>query len=125
MEKSPSLPEPSSSSTVRKEPLRDFPEEVREAFRRLRETGDPAAADTVVLAIVAEHMPRKGVPISDQSALVADLGFDSFAITEMIFFVEELFEVSISNAEILGVSSVADLREFVRAKLASREPRPE
>jgi acyl carrier protein len=125
MEKSPSLPEPSSSNTVRKEPLCDFPEEVREAFRRLRETGDPAAADTVVLAIVAEHMPRKGVPISDQSALVADLGFDSFAITEMIFFVEELFEVSISNAEILGVSSVADLREFVRAKLASREPRPE
>lgn len=123
MENSPPLPEPASSSAESKDPLRDFPEEIRAAFRRLRETGDPAAADTVVLAIVAEHMPKKGLPIDDQSTLVGDLGFDSFAITEMIFFVEELFQVSISNAEILGVSSVADLRRFVRAKLATRAPR--
>ena len=125
MENSAPLPKPALSSAENKDPLRDFPEEIRVAFRRLLQTGDPTAADTVVLAIVTEHMPKKGIPISDQSTLVGDLGFDSFAITEMVFFVEELFEVSISNAEILGISSVADLREFVRAKLASRGLRAE
>ena len=125
MENGPESPQRAASRIEDKDPLRDFPEDVRDAFRRLRETGDPAAADTVVLAIVAEHMPKKGIPISDHSTLVGDLGFDSFAITEMVFFVEELFEVSVSNAEILGVSSVADLRCFVRAKLSARGSRPQ
>jgi len=104
--------------------LRHFPEEVRGAYVRLCETADPAAADTLVLAIVADHMPRADAVLVDSASLAADLGFDSVAIAEMVFFIEDLLQVSVSNAEILRVRTVGELRAFVRAKLASLRTRP-
>ena len=99
--------------------LRHFPEDVRGAYVRLRETGDPAAADLLVLAIVEDHMPRPDAVIVDSASLVADLGFDSVAIAEMVFFIEDLLQVNVTNAEILRVRTVGELRDFVRTKLAA------
>ena len=99
--------------------LRHFPEDVRTAFLSLRATGDAAAADKLVLAIVADHMPRKEVELSDSAELLRDLGFDSVAIAEMVFFIEDLLQVNVTNAEILRVRTVSDLRAFVRQKLAA------
>jgi acyl carrier protein len=99
--------------------LRHFPEEVRGAYMRLSETGDPGAADTLVLAIVADHMPHSGVELVDSASLASDLGFDSVAIAEMVFFIEDLLQVSVTNAEILRVRTVGELRAFVRTKLAT------
>lgn len=102
--------------------LRHFPEEVRASYVRLRETGDPQAADTLVLAIVADHRRDKCAPVSDTAALMADLGFDSVTIAEMVFFIEDLLQVSVTNAEIMKVRTVGELRAFVRVKLAAQKP---
>ena len=97
--------------------LRHFPEDVRGAYVRLRECGDPSAADTLVLAIVEDHMPHSDAELIDAASLVADLGFDSVAIAEMVFFIEDLLQVNVTNAEIVRVRTVGELRAFVRAKL--------
>lgn len=119
MQPSGSLFSSSSLSSTADTLLRHFPEEVRGAYVRLRETGDPVAADTLVLAIVGDHMREKSAALNDGAALMADLGFDSVAIAEMIFFIEDLLQVSVTNAEIMGVRTVGELRAFVRAKLAA------
>jgi len=102
--------------------LRHFPVHVQACYVRLRETGDPLAADTLVSAIVADHLQDKRAPLNDTSALMADLGFDSVTIAEMVFFIEDLLQVSVTNAEIMRVRTVGDLREFVRLKLAAQKP---
>jgi len=120
MQSSGSSPDPAPVPPAAETLLRHFPAEVRSAYARLRESADPSAAETVVMAIVAEHMPKKGRTITDTAVLIDDLGFDSVAITEMVFFIEDLLQVSVTNEEILRVRTVAELRDFVREKFAAQ-----
>jgi len=103
--------------------LRHFPREVGEAFERLRTTGDAAALERVVHAVVQDHIPVQnrtpGIVLTPSTDLIDHLGFDSIAISELVFFFEDLFQVSISNDEILRVRTVGQLCAFVSEKLAA------
>ena len=104
--------------------LRHLPPAAGAAFRRYQSMGDVGALDPVVFAIVEDYMPRKNErPLAElppETRLIDDLGFDSLAITELVFFTEELFGISIANDEILQVHTLADLRTFVRCKVTQR-----
>lgn len=105
--------------------LRPFSEEVRAAYLRVVNHGDAAAADILILAVVADHMPKKGLPLVDSAYLIRDLGFDSVTIAEMVFFFEDLLEVTVSNYDLLDVHTVGQLRHFVAKKIVPvTPPRP-
>ena len=122
----PSTSAPSGSNDAVQILGRHFPEDVQQAYSRFLRTRAPDDADIVVIAVMLDHLPdkklRPAVAPADTMALVADLGFDSVAITEMVFFLEDLFGVRISNDEILRVRTVGDLRGFVRQKLTAQPP---
>lgn len=108
------------------DPLAAFPPSVRDAHALWQNHRDLAALDTVVLAIVAYHRPnRSRLPegasddLPDSANLMADLGYDSLALAEIVFFVEDLFRVTISNADLATLATVADLRAYVRAKVSA------
>jgi acyl carrier protein len=109
------------------ERIKHLPAEARAAFAQFQAKGDPAVIDPMVLAILEDFIPKAPdqplAQLPGSTRLFDDLGFDSLAITEVVFFTEELFGITITNDEILQVRTLDDLRGFIRAKLAARAPR--
>lgn len=100
--------------------LARYEPEVREAFGRFRATGDVAAVQIVVMAIVREHLPKPSdEPITDGQKLIEDLGYDSLAVAEVVFAIEDLFGLRIETSEIMQISTVGSLKDFIAVKLGS------
>jgi 3-hydroxyacyl-[acyl-carrier-protein] dehydratase len=111
-------PQPTSDSAAQ---LKRFPVEVREAYQRFRSTGDITALHLVVLAVVRDYMPRPvELALTDEMRLIDDLGYDSLAVAETVFFLEDLLEVRIENKELVQVRTVGELRGFVTRKVEQK-----
>ncbi len=119
---------PPNVATNRDERIRHLPATARDAYQRFQATGEPVALDVVILAILEDFIPRTpSAPLAElpgTTRLVDDLGFDSLAITEVVFFVEDLFSITISNQEIVLVRTLDDLRSFVRHKVPAPASAP-
>jgi acyl carrier protein len=103
--------------------LARFPAEVLEAYQRYRTQGDSGAVEAVVIAAVIDYRPSGSGTVSavnDGTRLIEDLGYDSVAVAELVFFLEDLFDVTLSNDDILCVRSIAELRGCVNRKLAAK-----
>jgi acyl carrier protein len=102
--------------------LTRFPAGVRDAFAHFLAVGDVDALNTVLFAVVRDFLPKKipvaAGPLPENARLIEDLGFDSLAIAEIVFFMEDLFQIKISNAEIQLVGTVGQLRAFVLHKFS-------
>ncbi len=112
----------SSSSSV-PAVLSRYPAEVHAAFLRFTADGNENDLSYLVRAALREYMPRhvsRTAPEpTSELRLIEDLGIDSLAVAEMIFFFEDLFNVSIPSNEILGVKTVGELETYVKGKLAA------
>lgn len=121
MKSLPTIPVPSAALSHQDESIRHLPEAARTAFARFQAGGDPAVLDPVLFSILEDYIPRvSGQPLAElpgATRLIDDLGFDSLAMTEVVFFAEDLFGINITNEEIVQVSTLDDLRRFIRAKL--------
>jgi acyl carrier protein len=101
--------------------LAKFSPEVKAAYARYVSDADPAAVQTIVLAALADFMPKRTLEVvttpSDEQRLIEDLGYDSLAVAETVFFLEDLFNVKIGNRDLLDLRTVGELRNFVVVKL--------
>lgn len=117
----PTVSAPPAVSKHQAESIRRLPGPAREAFERFQAGGDPAGLDPVLFAILGDFVPLTFArPLSDlpgSARLIDDLGFDSLAITELVFFTEDLFGITITNEEIIQVRTLDDLRGFIRGKV--------
>ena len=104
------------------EQIRHLPADAREAFRRFQAEGKAADLDILIFAILEDFIPKKPVQtlagLPGDTLLMDGLGFDSLAITEIVFFAEDLFGISIANEEIMKVRTIDDLRLFIQRKVA-------
>ncbi len=103
--------------------LARFPADVLEAYQRYRTQGDAGAVEAVVIAAVVDYRPsgtRAVAAVSDATRLFEDLEYDSVAVAELVFFLEDLFDVTLSNDDLAAVRTIADLRACVSVKLAAK-----
>lgn len=114
----------SGPSADPEESIRHLPESARASYRAYRATGSVDALDPLILGILESFLPRKSsrslADVPGDTRLMEDLGFDSLAITEIVFFTEDLFGIRIENTELLSVRTLDDLRAFIRCKVAAR-----
>src|ERR1700694_3151559 len=100
----------STAPPARDESIRHLPAEARAVFDRFKAGGDPATLDPVLLAILTDFIPRPPArplaALPGSTRLIDDLGFDSLAITEVVFFAEDLFGINITNEEIIQVRTL-------------------
>jgi len=109
--------------------LARYPVEARDAYERFRTTGDMDALGIVILAAVRDFMPKRNlgagnIELRPEMKLMEDLGYDSLAVAETVFFFEDLFKVRIQNTELMSVRTVAELQKFVVQKLGENAGKP-
>jgi acyl carrier protein len=79
-----------------------------------------ASESTIAIQIrtaLAHHLKRDVSKIRPQDRLREDLGLDSLAMIELLFKIEEHFDLEIPNEDLSRVTTVADVTAYVEGKL--------
>lgn len=84
---------------------------------------DPAIAARITNAL-AEFLSRDASSIQPTSALRDDLGLDSMALIELIFRIEEAFDLQIPDKDMVGLVTVANVIEYVENHLGEAPGAP-
>ena len=82
---------------------------------------DEVAADTVAIIAKRAHPDKRNLSITDR---LADLGIDSFSAVEMIYDLEEKFDVELpynSNDNVPELQTVGDLVEVIKKLIGARQ----
>ena len=86
-----------------------------------------ASQSTIAVQIrtaLAQYLKRDADSIRPSDRLREDLGLDSLAMIELLFRIEEHFDLEIPNEDLSRVTTVADVTAYVEDKLAGLPTRP-
>jgi acyl carrier protein len=81
-------------------------------------TSESTIASQIRTAL-AQHLKRDISKIRPQDRLREDLGLDSLAMIELLFKIEEHFDLEIPNEDLSRVTTVADVTAYVEEKLGT------
>jgi acyl carrier protein len=75
---------------------------------------------TQIRTALGQHLKRDVSQIHPQDRLREDLGLDSLAMIELLFKIEEHFDLEIPNEDLSRVTTVADVTAYVEEKLGAK-----
>ena len=100
------------------EAIQELPAELQEVLRRYDISRTDNDLDEVVFAVLRDLKPSLlFANISDETNFIGDLGLDSLAIAEFVFFFEDVFSIRITNKELSEMKSLGELKSFLKEKL--------
>ena len=74
---------------------------------------------------LADYLKRDPASITTSQSLREDLGLDSMATIELLFRIEEAFDLQIPDEHLQGLVTVADVTSYVEKRLnPSAAPKP-
>lgn len=99
---------------LNQEAVQDLAKEAQaalEAFMTSKSDTDLTSLVKITLAdFVDDYDPDS---INDATNFLTGLGLDSLAITEFIFFFEDIFNLKISNEALTQLQTVGDIKRFI------------
>lgn len=105
-----------------REKLCGYPESVLLNYEVFLKEGNPEYLHHFVINLIQflQDAASNGVgaEVHDSTRLREDMGIDSITIAEVIFLLEEIFEIEINNQELMEISTLGELRQFVLSKLS-------
>jgi acyl carrier protein len=79
----------------------------------------PTPDDTSILQMIIDELQKvndENIPLSEATDITTDLHVDSLAIMELIFVLEEHFDVSIPLNELGDVRTIGQIVQIVESK---------
>ncbi|MGH7231682.1 MAG: acyl carrier protein [Nitrospiraceae bacterium] len=83
----------------------------------------PTIEDRIRTAL-GEYLKRSPATIDARQSLRDDLGLDSMATIELLFRIEEVFDLQIPDEDLQKLVTVADVTAYVQSKVAPSNSRP-
>ncbi len=74
---------------------------------------------TRIRTALAQHLKRDASKIHPEDDLREDLGLDSLAMIELLFKIEEAFDLEIPNDDLSKITTVGDVVAYVEARVGS------
>ena len=74
---------------------------------------------TQIRTALGQHLKRDVSKIQLQSDLRKDLGLDSLAMIELLFKIEEAFDLEIPNEDLTQITKVGDVIAYVERRLGT------
>jgi acyl carrier protein len=71
-----------------------------------------------IRAALAEHLKRDVSKVQLQDDLRKDLGLDSLAMIELLFKIEEAFDLEIPNDDLSQITTVGDVIAYVEQRVS-------
>jgi acyl carrier protein len=82
---------------------------------------DRAIVSKIVHAL-AEYLKRDAASITEQHHLRDDLGLDSMAVIELLYKIEETFNIQIPDQDLTALTTVGSVASYVEGRLAPAKP---
>lgn len=84
----------------------------------------PQTVKDQVCTQLAAYLKRDIHSIQPTMSLRDDLGLDSMATIELLFLIEEAFNLQIPDEDLQGLTTVQDVVTYVEGSIAKRSPKP-
>ncbi|MEQ1793755.1 MAG: acyl carrier protein [Nitrospira sp.] len=78
---------------------------------------DRAIVEKIIQAL-AEYLKRDAATINASHHLRDDLGLDSMAVIELLYKIEEAFDLQIPDQDLVGLATVGSVASYVEGRLA-------
>ena len=82
---------------------------------------DPHVTQKIVAAL-ADYLKRDPKTIQPDHHLRDDLGLDSMAVIELLYKIEETFDLQIPDQDLISLSTVGAVAKYVDQRLAPAKP---
>ena len=75
-----------------------------------------------IVAALANYLKRDPGTIEPEHHLRDDLGLDSMAVIELLYKIEETFDLQIPDQDLLGLTTVGAVAHYVQHRLTPAKP---
>lgn len=84
---------------------------------------DPPIADQIITAL-ADYLKRDKKSIGRDNSLREDLGLDSMATIELVYMIEEAYDLQVPNEDLVKLTTVGSVVDYVQGRLNSSRAGP-